>query len=435
MNVGKSIDVTLNSNASWLTGTRELLEFLNSNPAEAPSFAAATSKAIRENCGSEERLVRLLDLMDFLSIRNRALAAEFGRKSFLREVNAIFRLSESEPAKARVLELVSVWKHHFEGPELPNFAWYARSIEERGITLPPPGPSKFEREQPLHFAQFSETQRRLVANLNVVQDNLNLVNAMIDNGELEACLDVIQRMGDNEKRLRELPPKLLARQDALLLAYTSALIKDYEFTLQRARLLKAKKSLPTFTSLSQPAQAAIYLDPLPPPPSKKAAPNDYAPSTSKKLDPSYEPSLLDIDLTPTPASTPVSKSNPVSNPQNVNSFSENMVNLNLAPTPQPPAQTLNIANPIRLLEEVPKAEPHNPSDEITFNRVEKEVVKSSNAVEYDPFAGIDEHSILKKEFAPKKPEEVEWGEAMDSDFGKQSEIPRQNELDDINFEL
>lgn len=421
-------------------------DFLNDSPSLAPSAALLFKKSIEQCMTRTDYLTNLLDFIEFCSVRVESLPVYFNEKTFLQVVNTIFRDSESEAAKNKVLALVGFLRGHFRDSNLKNFAWYAENIEKRGKELPPFKPSKFEtdKKKSTENAQNSLTnkQKTLLAHLKVVEENLALVNDMVDNKQVEASVDALTQLTAFDEKLRKLPEKLGAKEDKFLLKLTQGLIKDSDMTLQRVAALRTKSKVPPFNSeakklfeesskaknddfsqVSTVSKASFSegekpLKRLNPPPKKGAiAPNQKANQANDSLD------LLDIGGVP-PVSTQVKVDPPVlgkkaddfsnfgtkeqqksekssfdfdfgagkKSEQAVSSFQSNF-SLNSAVSE--PKFQLN-SQPNVKIEQKQVNFGHNPTGEIFYSKDDEKNSKQASKSDDDPFSFLDEKIVLNK---------------------------------------
>ncbi len=255
---------------------KQVADLINSNKTLPRRFVALVKSNLSGRKHHKTQLL-ILELLEYTTINcNMSLHNEYNSKSFLKIINTLFNQTNLQShVKQKALNLVQFWNKFFESEKdvLPNFNWYFKNIKKRGIPFPPMKPSIYQKnvkKPPQHFnnqpneTQLNQTQKRkrssnivsnmtpkqskLYKDLQVVQENINVANAVITNKEKDMANDLMGRLLQMNKRLGKLPENLSNKGEDFLCEFTLALIDDINQTKTRYNYLKMNRKMTPFIS-------------------------------------------------------------------------------------------------------------------------------------------------------------------------------------------
>lgn len=251
---------------------------LRDRPATVQDFVTHVKVQLLEN-KSAVSLYLLLELVEYTTCQCGAdLHKEYNSKSFLKDYNVLLKRGGLEPlVQEKALYVLQFWVRYFknEGERYKNFKWYYAGVKKMGVSFPVDSPSPYESRRikvspvvvetqsrspsPVKQTEmeFNKKQIKLLADLDVVVDNIRLANEMIDNKEGECLSDTMTHIDAMESKMESLPAKLNKPNEELIYQYSISIYNDLSNTKIRHEALRAKRKVPAFTTNTYNIQDAI----------------------------------------------------------------------------------------------------------------------------------------------------------------------------------
>lgn len=242
---------------------REISDILNNFPNTVKQFIDAVKNKILQLKSAVSQYL-LLDLIEFTTVKGTAdLYKAYNSKSFLKAINTFLNDKSLEPrVRDKILHLVDFWTRFFKDRSFfyKNFFWYSDSIKSMGVVFPKYEESHYEAKKESTRSyntlsgckgdieiDFNTKNVKLLRDLDVVVDDINLANLMIDKKELDGLVEVIIALQAIETKLKDLLSKIVDSSDTSLQNYVADLLCDIKNTRNRYKLMRGKRSVPIFT--------------------------------------------------------------------------------------------------------------------------------------------------------------------------------------------
>ena len=243
---------------------RRIAELVNAKPTIPKEFVKMLKSRLAAAKHPKSQFL-LLDLIEYTTCKCGVhLHNEYNSKVFLQQINAIFNQKMlTDEVRDKALFLIQFWHYFFinKADVLGNFTEYYNTIRKRGVQFPAKTQSDYfvENESPkrkakaesqsmsinvehtskdqeknaIDISSFTEKQKKLWKDLNVVVDNVELANSLIDAKEWESLEEVMNNLEIMEKKLQVLPDKLQKADESFLCDFTNALLADIVTTKSR----------------------------------------------------------------------------------------------------------------------------------------------------------------------------------------------------------
>lgn len=220
----------------------------------------------------------VLDLIEYTTCKCTIhLHNEYNSKVFLQQINALFnKRNLMDNVRQKALFLIQFWNNYFNDKKdiLSNFGQYYTSIVKRGVSFPDKRNSDYHNinEAPVRgievednkresyglergssnnnnndqdnqkaemdTSEFTDKQKKLFKDLNVVVDNVELANSMLDRQEYDGLQEIMENIFTMESKLKMLPSKLQKAGEDLLYSFSNALLADIASTRDRCTSLQ-----------------------------------------------------------------------------------------------------------------------------------------------------------------------------------------------------
>lgn len=236
---------------------QRMAELINSKPTIPKEFVKLLKSRLAAAKHPKSQYL-LLDLIEYTTCKcNIHLHNEYNSKVFLQQINAIFNQKMlTDEVRDKALFLIQFWHSFFisKADVLSSFSEYYNNIKKRGVQFPAKTQSDYfsanespvkgavieNRNQtynvgPIVMAQdnnsfdtslFTDKQKKLWNDLNVVVDNVVLANSLIDAKEWESLEEVMANLEAMERKLQMLPDKLQKADEEFLCNFAQALLND-----------------------------------------------------------------------------------------------------------------------------------------------------------------------------------------------------------------
>jgi hypothetical protein len=235
----------------------------------------------------------ILDLIEYTTCKCTIhLHNEYNSKVFLQQINAIFnKRNLVDNVRNKALFLVQFWNNYFmdKSDILNNFGQYYTSIVKKGISFPDKRNSDYhnineapvkgieiqdntrnnvnvergnsgsnnfdqgntDQKAEMDTSEFTDKQKKLFKDLNVVAENVGLANSMLDREEYDGLQEIMENVFTMESKLKMLPAKLQKAGEDFLYSFSNALLADIASTRDRCSSLQNGMGSGHFQSRTQ----------------------------------------------------------------------------------------------------------------------------------------------------------------------------------------
>ncbi len=264
-----------------LTKFAEIRDIINSSKIIPAKFVNLIKEKLIGRKHYKTQLVAL-ELIEFTTCTcNMVLHNLYNSKSFLKLINTIFNQPNlSNKVKEKTLYLIQFWNEFFQQKKdlLSNFAWYYKSIKNRGIDFALYKPSIYLNQtkqnnssyQNLRQNQnkpkrvvikdvdqslFNQKQSKLYKDLSVVVNLVITINSLISIKDFIKANNLTKTLSQMEYKMQNLPNTLQQKGEKFLFVFLKALFQDINQSKYRLMCLRNKTNLRPFNpSINQVIQ-------------------------------------------------------------------------------------------------------------------------------------------------------------------------------------